>query len=342
MYVKQAPPSAPLHPWVWPTKPWQRIHIDYAGPFQGNMYLVVVDAHSKWPEVFEMSQSTTVKTISAPRHLFAAYGLPEQVVSDNGPQFTSEDFKEFMTANGIKHIRCAPYHPASNGAAERFVRTFKEAMKASQHDGLSSQHRLQNFLMTYRITPHATTNVTPCSLFVGRNIRTRFDRLQPSVEETVLAKQAAQSDHHNQHAKDRHFHTGQAVMVHNFRPGPSWVPGTIRKQLGPLSFTVDVQGQQWKRHTDHLRACGGSATSQIPASEQVSTETDADYASSFPLPQSTTQPTTAATHSDSATESSTQPTPHSTPAVTSQQTTQYPRRARQPPDRLIESNWAHT
>ena len=90
----------------------------------------MVDAHSKWPEVFEMSQSTTVKTISVLRHLFAAYGLREQIVSDNGPQFTSDEFKDFTTANGIKHIHCAPYHPASNGAAERFVRTFKEAMKA--------------------------------------------------------------------------------------------------------------------------------------------------------------------------------------------------------------------
>ena len=336
--VKQAPPTAPLHPWVWPTKPWQRIHIDYAGPFQGNMYLVVVDAHSKWPEVFEMSQSTTVKTITALRHLFATYGLPEQVVSDNGPQFTSEEFKEFMTGNGIKHIRCAPYHPASNGAAERFVRTFKEAMKASKHDGLSSQHRLHNFLLTYRITPHATTNVAPCSLFLGRSIRTRFDLLQPSVEKTVLAKQAAQSDHHNQRARYRHFHTGQAVMVRNFRPGPSWVPGIIQKQLGPLSFMVNTQGQLWKRHTDHLRACGDSTTSQPPAMEQETTETETDYASSFPLPQPTAQPTTAATNSDSSAESATQPVPQ----PTSQQTTQYPRRTRQPPDRLIDSNWAYT
>ena len=131
-----------------------------------------------------MAQSTSAKTITVLCHLFAAYGLPEQLVSDNGPQFTSDEFKEFLSANGVKHIRCAPYHPASNGAAEQFVRTFKEAMKASRHDGLSSQHRLQNFLLTYHTSPHTTTNVAPCSLFLGRNVRTRFDLLQPSVGKT--------------------------------------------------------------------------------------------------------------------------------------------------------------
>ena len=91
----------------------------------GKSFLVVVDAHSKWPEVFEMSSTTALKTIATLRHLFATYGLPEQLVSDSGPQFTSEEFQTFMKQNGIKHIRCAPYHPSSNGAAEQFVQTFK-------------------------------------------------------------------------------------------------------------------------------------------------------------------------------------------------------------------------
>ena len=120
----------PLHPWVWPSRPWQRIHVDFAGPFLGKSFLVVVDAHSKWPEVFEMSSTTALKTIATLRHLFAAYGLLEQLVSNNGPQFTSEEFQIFVKQNGVKHIRCAPYHPSSNGAAERFVQTFKQVMKA--------------------------------------------------------------------------------------------------------------------------------------------------------------------------------------------------------------------
>ena len=93
--------SAAQHPWTWPQRPWQRNHIDFAGPFLGKSFLVVVDAHPKWPEVFEMSTTSAVKTIDTLRHLFAAYGLPEQVVSDNGPQFTAEQYSLIRTGLNI-------------------------------------------------------------------------------------------------------------------------------------------------------------------------------------------------------------------------------------------------
>ena len=126
-----------------------------------------------------MTQTTSTKTISILRQLFASYGFPDQIVSDNVPQFISKEFKDFMQANGIRHIRSAPYHPASNGLVERFVRTFKEAMKAGKHDNLSLSHRVQNFLFTYRTTPHSTTKVAPCMLFLKRGLRTRLDLLRP-------------------------------------------------------------------------------------------------------------------------------------------------------------------
>ena len=140
-----------------------------------------------------MSTTTSSKTITVLRQLFARYGLPEQLVSDNGPQFTSEEFARFMGSNGIKHIRCAPYHPSSNGAVERLVRTFKQAMKASNHDQFSPQQRLENFLLSYRTTPHATTGESPCTLFLGRQLRTRLDLMFPSIQERVEVKQADQN-----------------------------------------------------------------------------------------------------------------------------------------------------
>ena len=106
--------------------------MDFAGLFIGTSFLVIVDSHSKWPEVFEMSSTSTSKTITVLRQLFAKYGLPEQVVSDNGPKFTSDEFRHFVKDNGIKHFRCAPYHPASNGAVERFNQTFKQALRAGE------------------------------------------------------------------------------------------------------------------------------------------------------------------------------------------------------------------
>ena len=113
--VKQAPPSAPLHPWSWPTKPWQRVHIDFAGPFLNKMYFVAVNVHSKWPEVYELSQTKAAKTIAVLHHLFASRSLSARMVSNNGPKLVSEQVAAFLKANGVRHLKCIPYHPASNG-----------------------------------------------------------------------------------------------------------------------------------------------------------------------------------------------------------------------------------
>ena len=135
--------------------------------------MVILDAYSKWAEVQMMGSNTqTTRTIEVLRGIFASYGLPEQLVSDNGPQFVSEEFRRFTREYGIKHIRSAPYHPATNGAAERFMQKFKMAMKTNADRTIS--HRLANFLLAYRTTPHVTTNVEPCMLFLKRPLRTRL------------------------------------------------------------------------------------------------------------------------------------------------------------------------
>jgi len=95
------PTKAPLHPWEWATTPWQRIHIEFAGPFQNSMFLVVVDAHSKWPEVFPVSSTTSSSTIEVLPDLFIRFGIPEEIVSENGAQFVSDEFQAFVRSNGI-------------------------------------------------------------------------------------------------------------------------------------------------------------------------------------------------------------------------------------------------
>ncbi len=94
--VSQSAPAPSINPWVWPLQAWQRIHVDFCGPFENSMFLIVVDAHSKWIEVLRMTSTTAESTINALRFLFAAHGLPEELVSDNGPQFVAWEFREFM------------------------------------------------------------------------------------------------------------------------------------------------------------------------------------------------------------------------------------------------------
>ncbi len=123
-----SPAPAQLHPWEWPDPLWSRLHIDFAGPVKGSMLLIVVDSHSKWLEVHTMS-SITSQTIEKLRSIFARHGLPKTIVSDNGPSFVSSEFKTFLQLNGIRNITSAPYHPSTNGLAERAVQTVKQGIK---------------------------------------------------------------------------------------------------------------------------------------------------------------------------------------------------------------------
>ena len=104
-------------------------------------------------------------------------------MSDNGPQFTSVEFDVFLKANGIQHICSAPYHPQSNGEAERFVQTFKNVLKTGKQDEGDVQMKLSRFLLSYHTTPNSTTGLTPSELFLKRQIRTRLDMLKPKVAE---------------------------------------------------------------------------------------------------------------------------------------------------------------
>ena len=186
---RPSPPAAPLHSWEWPSEPWSRLHLDFAGPFLGHMFLVIVDAHSKWLDVHLMSSISSAATIEKLRIVFATHGLPRKVVTDNGPSFTSAEFREFMSYNGITHVTTAPYHPSSNGLAERAVQTFKLGVKRTE--GNSVQERLSKFLLTYRITPHTSTGVSPAQLLMKRRLRSRLDRLSPTWN--VMLKSSRQT-----------------------------------------------------------------------------------------------------------------------------------------------------
>ena len=127
--LRNNPSPAPVHPWEWTAKPWSRLHLDYAGPFMGKIFLLIVDAHSKWMDVHLTHTSTSQITVDKLRQTFATFGLPGMIVTDNGPSFTSKEFQSFMTENGIIHKKSSPYHPATNGLAERAVQTFKCGLK---------------------------------------------------------------------------------------------------------------------------------------------------------------------------------------------------------------------
>ena len=250
--VHNLPPTAVLHLWTWPDALWKRIHVDFAGPFIGSRFMVVINVHSKWLEVIPMATTTTTdKTLDALCSLFAAYGLPQQLVTDN--QFTFTEFRECM-GNLTHRVHLMPYHPATNGAVEHFIQTFKRVMKTANKDPGTIAQKLACFLLVYQTTQHATTCVTPPDLFLKQSLRTHLDLLPPSVQSHVVTQQLDQKYFYYMVVSREIF---MLAKVRNLREGPKWLHGTVVEKSGPVSYRVEVQGQVCSRHSDQLLSYKG-------------------------------------------------------------------------------------
>ena len=240
------PKQATTAMWEWPSGPWKRLHLDYAGPVRGHMFLIVIDSHSKWLEVFPSTNSTTETTISNLWRLFATHGFPEHVVSDNGSQFTSFEFEKFLAQNGIKHTTTAPGHPATNGMAERYVGFVKQQLKKMTDDS-PLDVKLSKILLAYRTTPHTATGEPPCELLMKRSLRTKFSLLKPSLNKDQTARAL---DNNIQCVQK--FKVGDFVYALNLRSGARWIAGVIIDVMN-RNYHVQVGQHVWKRHEDQLR-----------------------------------------------------------------------------------------
>ena len=153
--------------------------------------------------------------------------------------------------NGIKHTTSAPYHPSSNGLAERAVQIVKRGLKKELSGSMNT--RLAKVLFSYRLTPQSTTGVFPSELLLGRRLRTRLDLLRPDITRRVEEKQYQHKVRHDRTAKSQV--SDDLVYVKNFGKGQMWLPGKIVKVTGPVSFIVALQDSRQRRcHVDQLRS----------------------------------------------------------------------------------------
>ena len=145
----------------------------------------------------------------------------------------------------------SPYHPASNGLAERAVQTVKNGLKKITEGNL--EIRLSKFLARYRILPHGTTGVSPAELLLKRKVRTKLDLLLPSTSATENKSLENQKLHHDRKAREREFSVGNTVYVQNFGKGPELLAGIITERRGPVSYIMLPDGRCLRRHVDHIR-----------------------------------------------------------------------------------------
>ena len=289
------PDKPSIHPWMMPEKPWSRLHLDHAINFLGRNWLVLVDAYSKYPCIHPTTSTSSKSTTAILEQEFAHFGYPHTLVTDNATTFMSQEFQAWCKQRGIVHLTGAPYHPATNGAAERLIQSFKQALRKSS---LPPKEALQEFLMQYRRIPFAS-GLSPSELLNGRRIRTKIDTLVPSIPHLLQGRQSRQASKHSNTEDsevvskvEHHYSLGDPCYALYFGPrrdrDPRWVPAIVTKVHGTRSVNVQVipRGPTWRRHLDQLRPRYGSDQDDDPCeipTSVLSTETlpaGTDHASS--------------------------------------------------------------
>ncbi|XP_043206059.1 uncharacterized protein K02A2.6-like [Amphibalanus amphitrite] len=159
--------SEPLIPTPLPESPWRKLGADIL-EHKGKSYLVIVDYYSRYPEILQLSSITSEQVILKMQSVFARFGLPCELVTDGGTQFTSALFQEFSRECGFVHTVTSPHFPQANGEAERAVRTAKHLLK--QPDPWMA-------LLAYRAAPLHTLGLSPAELLMGRKLRTTVPML---------------------------------------------------------------------------------------------------------------------------------------------------------------------
>jgi transposase InsO family protein len=114
----------------------------------------VIDYYSRFPEVEIVRSITSATIINKLRKIFAVHGICNEIVSDNGSQFVSEEFKSYLEELGIKHTRITPYWARANGLVENFNKSLKKAIRVAPAENKNWHNKLYTFLLQYRNTPH--------------------------------------------------------------------------------------------------------------------------------------------------------------------------------------------
>ncbi|KAL3234020.1 hypothetical protein MRX96_022773 [Rhipicephalus microplus] len=244
-----------------PKHPWEAIGIDLFC-VDGVNYLVVVDYYSRFFEIKKLKRTTTENITQALSQIFARFGAPAIIRSDNGPQFASAQFKAFVKQWGSSHVTSSPYFPQSNGVAERTVQTAKQLIKKSPN--------IHKALLTHRDTP-GKEGFTPAELLIGRRLRTDVPvaphMLRPrwsTVEftkrnEAYRIKQGQQYNRRHRTLARDPIQPQTAVRILSGAPITGTVIGPAHT---PRSYVVSTPGGLTRRTSKHLQLLQPVATTR--------------------------------------------------------------------------------
>jgi transposase InsO family protein len=279
--VGQFSPPEPMMRTEPPMGPWQDIAIDLMGPMPtGESLLVVVDYYSRFYEVVIMRSTTTQKVTVALSDIFARFGFPHSLKSDNGPQFVSEEFRRYLLENGIEHRKSPPLWPQANGEVERQNRTLLKALKVAEAEGKKWQEELPKFLLAYRSTPQVSTGATPAYLMFGRELKTKLPELrrQDSFQNEEIKErdwgqklnQKAYADYNNK-ASTSPVVPGDQVLLKNTKttgklaPNYEKEPYTVVTKQGHELMLKSKNGEVYRRDSSFVKPFNPPDEMELPS-----------------------------------------------------------------------------
>ena len=250
---KAHPPKEPLQAHDVPSQPWERIAMDHFYQ-NGRLYLLVCDYFSKFPFIFQTKSTSFAHIKEQLEELFGLEGAPDEIMSDNGPPFSSREFNSFLSGLGIKHTTSSPNYPQSNGFIERQIQTVKRLMEKATSTGRSFQEALTGL----RATPITEAMPSPAEILHGRNLTTR----KPvSVDLTAVRQHLIQfqAKYIKQHDKARRARSQRALVigeeVYHMTTGNNWVIGIISgtRDSGRSYDVLTEGGTSLRRNRSHLK-----------------------------------------------------------------------------------------
>lgn len=188
----------PIKPTEIPEKAWDTVAVDFGGAYpDGHYNLVMVDKRTRYPVVISTPSTNFVTTREKMKEVFATYGTPRIIESDNGPPFNSENFTEFGEEEGFHHHRITPLHPRANGQAEQFMRMVNKCERIAELQGKNTSEKktaMQEMLTAYRATPHPATGVAPYEAMKFREVRTKLDYREPDEQRDAVEEKIDKND----------------------------------------------------------------------------------------------------------------------------------------------------
>jgi len=240
-----------------PQRPWETLSQDLF-THKGLDYLITVDHYSDYFEVDKLHSTTSVAVIKATQRQFARHGIPVKVITDNGPQFASIEYKKFSQEWEFTHITSSPRHPASNGKAESAVKIAKSLIKKAHQADVC----VNIALLEWRNTPDIYTNASPVQKLMSRRTRTLLPtttvRLNPSVIQDVHSsivhkKQVAKKSYDKTARELPPLHIGENVRMQPLNNKSPWPKGEIVDYLGNKSYVVKTDQGQYRRNRKFLK-----------------------------------------------------------------------------------------